>query len=651
MPRARLPELLVLTLGLLISLALAWAVWQWETEERAERLRDDVAVYTQAIAQQLQSLVMAVQAVAQLYGASEVVRADEFELFTRPFLERNPAIRALEWLPLVLAAQRADFEAQARAQGLADFAIREQSGTDLLPAGARPAYFPVWRVEPLTGNARALGFDAGSERHRRAALEGARDRGQAVATIPVSLVQETANQRAIVIFVPCAQGATPQERRQRLQGYAAGITRLGDLVNGVVAALPPRGLDLVLADAGLPGAAGLLHVHSSRSRGPGTAPDAAALGYDTAGYETRLAVADRTLVLRAFPVGAAYRPSYAWSLALGGAGGVTSLALSALLWSRRRAATRLREREELFGLFMDHSPTVAWIKDAQGRWVYASKTFERCFGVSLQDLRVKTDHAVWPPELAARFAADDQRVLAADHPLEIDESAPSADGQVRHWQTIKFPFRGADGRRFVAGIGIDVTEHKQAQLQLEAALCEAQLARVDALTGIANRAGFEDRLAQAFAQARRHGRRFALISLDLDGFKAINDTHGHQVGDRVLTDIASTLSQHCRLEDVAGRCGGDEFALVLSELADPVIALAVAERVRDAIANLDWNGGAVSASLGIALYPDHAEEIPELIRLADLAMYASKAAGKNRVTLASPRAPEAAVSDAPGSAA
>ena len=637
--RHHLHEVLALTVGLALSLTVAWTAWEWETEERAQRLHDDMAVYSQALEQKLESLVTAVRALAQFYSASDEVRADEFELFTHPFLDRNPSIRALEWVPQVQAPERAAFEAQVRTEGPADFVISEQSGAALVPAGPRPTYYPVWRVLPLAGNARATGFDVASELRRRAALEEARDRGQAVATAPLTLVQATANQPpGILVFMPAARGGTSgdtlEDRRQHLLGFAVGVVSPDDLLEEVIAALPPRGLDLLLVDASLPGAAGLLHAHASRGRLPESALDPLTLLRETPAAETWLAVADRVLVLRAFPVAGLYDQSRHWSLLLGGTGFVISVALSALLAARRRAMARLREREKLFGLFMDHSPTVAWIKDAQGRWVYLSKTFEQCFGLSLEDHQGKTDHDIWPPELATRFVTDDQRVLTEGRPLAIDEAVATADGEVRYWNTVKFLFCGENGRRYVGGIGMDVTERKQTELQLEAALGEARMARVDALTGIANRAGFEERLELAFVQARGQGGRFALILLDLDGFKAINDTHGHLVGDEVLKDVARGLAQHCRPEDLAGRCGGDEFALILLDPPDHADVLAVAERVRDAIGDLNWRGASVSASVGVALYPDHAEDLLKLIHVADLAMYAAKAAGKNCVMLA-----------------
>lgn len=163
-----------------------------------------------------------------------------------------------------------------------------------------------------------------------------------------------------------------------------------------------------------------------------------------------------------------------------------------------------------------------------------------------------------------------------------------------------------------------------------------RLARVDGLTGIANRLAFEERLEQEFEQAggRRAGHRLALLYFDLDRFKAINDNLGHDVGDQVLKDVANVLSSNCRRGDTAGRFGGDEFVVLLSDVPDEKTAVAIAEKLRDQICALRWRGHAIGVSIGVAVFPDHAKRLAELRRLADEAMYASKAKGKNCVTVA-----------------
>ncbi|NEV64267.1 diguanylate cyclase [Thiorhodococcus minor] len=175
-----------------------------------------------------------------------------------------------------------------------------------------------------------------------------------------------------------------------------------------------------------------------------------------------------------------------------------------------------------------------------------------------------------------------------------------------------------------------VRERRKSNERLE------RLAHLDALTGIANRRAFEEGVAREMARADRHGRRCALLMIDLDGFKAINDTQGHQVGDQVLKDVAKALRVTVRMrsEDSVARFGGDEFAVLLCELPDSDTARAVAEKIRACLSRLRWQGQSVSASIGVALYPEHGAAMSVLLRAADLAMYAAKHAGKDRVALA-----------------
>ena len=154
----------------------------------------------------------------------------------------------------------------------------------------------------------------------------------------------------------------------------------------------------------------------------------------------------------------------------------------------------------------------------------------------------------------------------------------------------------------------------------------------DVMTGLPNRRFLQDRLDQALASARRDGRRVAAVELDLDGFKSINDRHGHRFGDAVLEEVARRLSSVVRELDAVGRWGGDEFVLVLRDVESRAI---VEETVRRVIARLSepiLHGGqrlAIGASVGIALYPEHGQDVEALMLAADLSMYESKSAGGN----------------------
>ncbi|MEK6669086.1 MAG: diguanylate cyclase [Pseudomonadota bacterium] len=167
------------------------------------------------------------------------------------------------------------------------------------------------------------------------------------------------------------------------------------------------------------------------------------------------------------------------------------------------------------------------------------------------------------------------------------------------------------------------------------------LATHDNLTGLPIMRLAVDRSHQAMAHARHSGQKIAFMFLDLDGFKEVNDRHGHEAGDRVLQTVAERLKSAVRSADTAARIGGDEFVVILSDLSHAHFAGDVAEKILRAIgAPIAYDGHALSvgASIGIAIFPDHAEDLEGLKRVADRAMYAVKTSGKNRYQFAQPSA-------------
>lgn len=170
----------------------------------------------------------------------------------------------------------------------------------------------------------------------------------------------------------------------------------------------------------------------------------------------------------------------------------------------------------------------------------------------------------------------------------------------------------------------------------------AHAAQTDALTGLFNRGALMERLEREIDRARRYGRPLAVIFFDLDHFKGINDTYGHQFGDRVLRELARIATRTVRSIDLVGRYGGEEFVAVLPE-TDGAQALIVAERLRMNVAQRHYdlpNGETARATIsaGIAVFPDNAPTMDALLRVADTALYAAKAGGRNRVVYDDPRA-------------
>ena len=160
------------------------------------------------------------------------------------------------------------------------------------------------------------------------------------------------------------------------------------------------------------------------------------------------------------------------------------------------------------------------------------------------------------------------------------------------------------------------------------------LARHDSLTGLLNRRALEEHLREAWARCQRHGRRFAILVVDLDGFKRVNDEHGHSAGDALLTGLAERIAQMTRETDRACRVGGDEFVLVLEDVADDKALALTAERLLLALTTPMCLGDVdvrIGVSIGLAVYPDATSDASKLTKLADLAMYEAKIAGGSAV--------------------
>ncbi len=194
------------------------------------------------------------------------------------------------------------------------------------------------------------------------------------------------------------------------------------------------------------------------------------------------------------------------------------------------------------------------------------------------------------------------------------------------WLTIS-PVHGSNGEisNFVS-VFSDISTIKRSQAELE------HLAHFDPLTDLPNRILFHDRATRAFEQARRYQHRVAVLLLDLDGFKTINDSLGHPVGDRLLQMVAERLRGCVRVEDTVSRLGGDEFALVLPNLEHGEDAIEVARKILLSAQEpftVEDHAALVTTSIGIAIFPDDGDNANDLIRNADAAMYEAKTAGRN----------------------
>ena len=186
--------------------------------------------------------------------------------------------------------------------------------------------------------------------------------------------------------------------------------------------------------------------------------------------------------------------------------------------------------------------------------------------------------------------------------------------------------RAGDVSHYIA-LFTDITDQRLQQEEIERA------AHIDPLTQLPNRRLLADRLQQALARARRAGGGLAVCALDLDGFKAVNDERGHEAGDAVLVEVAQRLKRVVRANDTVARLGGDEFLLLLADLDSPGQAEEIVERALQAVRQpvaLEQGSAQVSASIGLALFPEHGRDAEALMRAGDSAMYVAKRRGRDQ---------------------
>jgi diguanylate cyclase (GGDEF)-like protein/PAS domain S-box-containing protein len=295
---------------------------------------------------------------------------------------------------------------------------------------------------------------------------------------------------------------------------------------------------------------------------------------------------------------------------------------------RRRAEQALRDSEARFRAMAEHSADWIWSIDSGGRYTYSNRRGVAILGYSVDAfLAMDPDSLVHPDDRPLRRDAFLNAVSAQDGWRNVVLRWRHQNGSYRTFESSASALFSEAGQLIgFQGVDRDITERRQAEARIEF------LASHDALTGLPNRVLLRDRFEHALAVAERSRSRVAMLFLDLDKFKVVNDTLGHAAGDRLLLEVVSRLSGCVRESDTISRHGGDEFILLLNGIPDQDAAERIASKTLANLAEpveIDGHLLNASCSIGIAIYPDDGKDFDSLLQKADLAMYNAKDAGRN----------------------
>ena len=310
--------------------------------------------------------------------------------------------------------------------------------------------------------------------------------------------------------------------------------------------------------------------------------------------------------------------------------GVLVFLYSCLTLIEGAAGRRHQVERNLLDGFLEHIPDNVFFKDLDSRFVRIGSAMAKYCGLEdpAQALN-KTDADIFSGEHAEQALADEREIIRTGRAMfgkEEKETWP--DGHETWVLTTKVPLRNQTGQIVgTMGIAHDITDRKQAELQIR------HMALHDSLTGLPNRLLLEDRLTQAVAAAKRTQHHVAVMMLDLDRFKNVNDSFGHYIGDRLLESVAARLTDCSRESDTVARLGGDEFVLALSGFSKRDDVERVAGKILAALSQpfqIEGREVQISASIGIAQFPDDGESSDALLQCADAAMYDAKKCGRGR---------------------
>jgi diguanylate cyclase (GGDEF)-like protein len=626
-----------------LSLFVTVIIWSIATKSAELHTQDlfkfEVSQTISSIEQRMKGYEHMLRGGLGLFKSSEQVNRLEFHNYVSN-LQINkywPGVQGIGYAVMLTPEEKDVFVNTIRLEGYDQF--------NVFPPGLRDQYSSILYLEPFTArNQRAFGYDMYSEKARHIAMDIARDNGDIAFSAKIKLVQEDGNdlQNGFLIYLPLYRNGAPientEQRQKALVGYIYSPFRIDDLINSIILNDNKRQINFSIYD--------------------GDSEDADAIFYASKIIEDYLPSSDRNKFKPSFSLVKVIEfPGRTWTIQFYSTSvfesksennsanlvGFIGVVLSVLLLIVMLNIVSSHKKE---------SQTKANLEVLVDRL----KAGASAGIVGIWDWDVEKDILNWDSVMYQLYGLDESEFdnlyeawisrVHIDDRMHIDNEVNAAlrnereycpefrvlwpDNSVHYIKAVSKTSFNMEGKPIrMVGVNYDITDQKEIQMRLD------KEASYDQLTQLPNRRLLNDILKQALASAERNKKNMAILFIDLDRFKHVNDVHGHQVGDWLLKEVSRRIQYCLRATDTVGRIGGDEFVVVLPDIFDN--ATDVANKIREILQEpfVMTNCGImkVSSSIGVAIYPKHAKSQSMLMECADKAMYEAKHRGRNKVML------------------
>lgn len=624
-----------------LSLCITFVAWTIITKVNQRHTQDlfkfEVAQTLISIEQHMQGYEQVLRGGVGLFKSSGRVSRLEFHnyIINLQVDKYWPGMQGIGYAVILKPEEKETFVNSVRLEGFNEFTV--------FPAGLRDQYTSIVYLEPFTArNQRAFGYDMYSEKTRHNAMDIARDNGDIAFSAKVKLVQENGNdlQNGFLMYLPVYRNGASIEnisqRQKELIGYVYSPFRINNLINGIFLNNENRRIIFSIYDGDSEDADDLLYT-------PKIIKDNSS-GADIKDFKSAFSIV-KTIEF----------PGRSWTIhfestsvfetnienMLPNLVGLTGIVVALLLLfvmlnitsNSRKAHLAKMELEILVDrLKAGASAGIVgiWDWDVEKNILNWDSVMYQLYGLEKADFADLYEAWLDRVHIDDRSHIDGEIQAALRHEREYcpEFRVVWPDNSVHFIKAVsKTTYDKADKAIRIVGVNYDITEQKNTEIRLD------KEASFDPLTQLPNRRLLDDRLKQAIAFTDRNKNNLAILFIDLDGFKKVNDVHGHQVGDWLLKEVSKRIQYCLRGTDTVGRLGGDEFVVVLPDIYDNAkdVATKIRKTIEEPFVMTNNEILYISLSIGVAIYPQHAKNQITLMECADKAMYEAKKRGRNNV--------------------